>query len=97
MSANEPEMLPPRALLKQLLALIAAAIPMVLAIGLLSLNMKSGDIALFAIAWPTFQLGGYALTLKMARGDFTHALVAAQIMVHWVIMVLLIAMARGLG
>ena len=98
MADNTPDDTPTdgKAMLKQLLALLAAAVPMVLAIGLLSLNVKSGELSLFALAWPVFQLGGYAATLKMSKGDFTHHLVASQIMIHWVIMVLLITMARGL-
>lgn len=71
---------------------IAGSIPFLLSIALLGFALSKQVLLLFATAWPALQFFGYASTLKMAKGDPAHYLVKAQVLVHWIALILLISM-----
>jgi len=46
----------------------------------------------FAVGWPILQIFGYAMTLRMAKGDPAHDLVKVQVVLHYIALVLLITL-----
>lgn len=70
---------------------IAAAIPFLLSLALLGYAMAKQVFLAFAAGWPVLQVFGYTMTLKMAKGDFSHVLVKTQVMLHVMVLGLLIA------
>ncbi|MEP5937392.1 MAG: pyridoxal phosphate biosynthetic protein [Erythrobacter sp.] len=77
------------------LRVLAAAIPFLLSLGLLGIAAQSGMALTFAIGWPIIQIAGYFVTIRKAKGDMRHPLVTAQIVLHWLVLALLIAVIAG--
>lgn len=71
---------------------LAAAIPFLLSIALLGWALSKQAFLAFAIGWPVLQVFGYAMTLRIARGDFSHVLVKSQVMLHYMALGLLVAL-----
>lgn len=69
-----------------------AAVPFLASIGLLGFAVRSGALMTFAILWPIIQVAGYVLSLRVAKGDLAHPVVNAQIALHWLMLVLVIAL-----
>lgn len=76
---------------KQTLFYAAAAIPFLLSLALAGYALNTGVLMAFGIAWPLLQGFGYYSTLKMSKGDVTHPLVTSQIILHYIVLILLIA------
>jgi len=75
----------------QHLWLVAGAIPFLLSIFLLGVSLNSGLLTAFAIGWPLVQVFGYGGSLKLAKGEVDHPLVKTQIVLHWMMLALFIA------
>jgi hypothetical protein len=71
---------------------IAGVIPFLLSIALLGYALTKQVLVLFAVGWLVLQVFGYFMTLKMAEGDPSHHLVKAQVLLHWIALMLLVAM-----
>lgn len=79
------------------LVLALAAIPFLASVFLLGLGLRTGILLAFAVGWPLFQVAGYTVAYRIARGDLTHPLFKAQVALHWVMLALLGAvLARAL-
>lgn len=74
---------------------LAGAIPFLLSIGLLGFALTKQVFVAFAVGWPLLQIFGYAMTLKLAKGDPSHYLVKAQVVLHWVALALLLSLLLG--
>lgn len=61
------------------------------AIGLAGYAIQSGTLVAFAIGWVILQAFGYAGSLKRAKGDMAHPLFKGQVLVHFVVLGLLMA------
>ncbi|MGY6552611.1 MAG: pyridoxal phosphate biosynthetic protein [Erythrobacter sp.] len=61
------------------------------AIGLLGYSIQSGVLVPFAIGWVALQVFGYAGSLKRAGGDLAHPLFKSQVLIHFVVLGLLVA------
>ncbi|NVE94530.1 pyridoxal phosphate biosynthetic protein [Altererythrobacter lutimaris] len=70
---------------------LAAAIPFLLSLALLGYAIAKQTLLAFAIGWPILQVFGYAMTLRIAKGDFSHVLVKGQVMLHVMALGLLVA------
>ncbi len=70
---------------------IAAAIPFLLSLALLGYAIAKQTFLAFAIGWPILQVFGYTMTLRIAKGDFSHVLVRGQVMLHVMALGLLVA------
>jgi hypothetical protein len=77
------------------LRVIAAAIPFMLSLALLGVAAQSGMALPFAIGWPLLQIAGYVVTIRKAKGDMRHPLVTTQIVLHWLVLALLVAIVAG--
>ena len=77
------------------LRVLAAAIPFLLSLGLLGMAAQSGMALPFAIGWPIIQIAGYFVTIRKAKGDMRHPLVTTQIVLHWLVLALLVAVIAG--
>ncbi|WP_394731111.1 pyridoxal phosphate biosynthetic protein [Altererythrobacter sp. GH1-8] len=76
---------------------LAAAVPFLLSLALLGYALAKQTFLAFAIGWPILQLFGYTMTLRIAKGDFSHVLVKGQVMLHVMVLGLLAAViARAL-
>lgn len=62
------------------------------AIGLLGYAIQSGTLAPFAVGWVVLQAFGYTGALKRAKGDLAHPLFKSQVLVHFVVLGLLVAL-----
>ena len=71
---------------------LAAAAPFLLSFLLLGWALAKQAFLPFAIGWPVLQLFGYASTLRMAGGDFSHVLVKGQVLLHYMALALLVAL-----
>lgn len=71
---------------------LAAIIPFLLGIALFGFAMVKQVFVLFTTAWLLLQTFGYVISLKLAKGDPAHYLVKAQVLLHWTVVVLLVAM-----
>jgi hypothetical protein len=71
---------------------LAGVIPFMLSIALLGYALAQQVLLVFAIAWPMIQIFGYSMTLKMAKGDPAHYLVKSQVLLHWMVLALAVAM-----
>ncbi|KPM23089.1 hypothetical protein AAJ72_09235 [Citromicrobium sp. RCC1885] len=71
---------------------IAGAIPFLLSIFLLGVSLNSGALTVFAVVWPLLQVGGYTMTLRLAKGDTSHDLVKTQVILHYVALILLVVL-----
>lgn len=76
----------------QHLWLVGGAIPFLLSIFVLGISLNSGTLTAFAIGWPLLQVFGYTMTLRMAKGDPSHPLVKAQVVLHWIALMLFITL-----
>ena len=75
---------------------LAAAIMLIIAIGLLGYALASGLALAFAIGWIVLQMFGYAGALRVAKGDLAHPLFKTQVILHIIALLLLIGLAtRG--
>tara|TARA_B100000678_G_scaffold225223_1_gene192959 strand:- start:275 stop:550 length:276 start_codon:yes stop_codon:yes gene_type:complete len=72
--------------------LIAGAIPFLLSFFVLGLSFTTGALTAFAIGWPILQIFGYAMTLRLAKGDTSHDLVKVQVVLHYIALTLLVAL-----
>lgn len=70
---------------------IAAAIPFLISLALLGFAFSRQTFLAFAIGWPIIQVFGYAGSLKRANGEIDHPLVKTQVMLHWMMLAILIA------
>lgn len=70
---------------------LGAAIPFLLSILLLGFAFSRQTFLAFAIGWPIIQVFGYAGSLKRAQGQIDHPLVKTQVMLHWMMLAILIA------
>ncbi|MBT8428105.1 MAG: pyridoxal phosphate biosynthetic protein [Erythrobacter sp.] len=70
---------------------LAAAIPFLLSLALLGMAFSRQVLLAFAIGWPLLQMFGYAGALKRSGGQIDHPLVKAQVVLHWMMFVILIA------
>ena len=62
------------------------------AIGLLGYAIQSGTLVAFAVGWVVLQAFGYAGSLRRAGGDLAHPLFKSQVLVHFVVLGLLVAL-----
>ncbi|MEQ8410919.1 MAG: pyridoxal phosphate biosynthetic protein [Erythrobacter sp.] len=66
------------------------------AVGFLGYAVAEGVMLAFAIGWVVLQVFGYAGSLSRAKGDFAHPLFKSQVMIHFVVLGLLVALVlRG--
>ena len=70
---------------------LAAAIPFLLSLALLGFALSRQILLAFAIGWPLVQVFGYGGSLKLAKGTIDHPLVKTQIVLHWMMLALFIA------
>ena len=70
---------------------LAAAIPFLLSLALLGFALSRQTLLAFAIGWPLVQVFGYGGSLKLAKGEVDHPLVKTQIVLHWMMLALFIA------
>ena len=82
--------LPPLGAQQKRWALAAAGL-FLIAVGFLGFALNTGVMRPFAIGWIALQIFGFVGALKAARGDFAHALFKAQVMLHVVAVLLLVA------
>lgn len=74
----------------------AAAIPFLVSLALLGYAVSNRFAYVFAIGWPVLQVFGYVGALRFSKARIDHPLVHAQVVMHWLVLVLLAAMiARG--
>ncbi|MBX7540996.1 hypothetical protein [Qipengyuania sphaerica] len=71
---------------------VAAVVPFLLSIALLAYTLAQQVAFAFAIAWPVLQVIGYWGSLKRSGGAVNHPLVITQVVLHWLVLVLLIAL-----
>ena len=76
---------------KDALLALAAAIPFLLSLALLGFALSRQTLLAFAIGWPLVQVFGYGGSLKLAKGTIDHPLVKTQIVLHWMMLALFIA------
>ena len=76
---------------RQKLWALAAAVPFLLSITLLGFAVSRQTLLAFAIGWPIIQLIGYAGSLRRTKGEIDHPLVKTQVMLHWMMLAILIA------
>ena len=72
---------------------LAAAIPFLLSILLLSFALSRQVLLPFAIGWPLLQVFGYWGSLKRAQGQIDHPLVKTQVFLHWMMVAILIGIS----
>ena len=71
---------------------LLAIIPFLLSIALLAYSIAQQAAFAFAFAWPVLQIIGYAGSLKRSGGVVAHPLVKTQVVVHWLVLVLFVAL-----
>ena len=74
---------------------LAAAVPFLLSLALLGFAICRQTFLAFAIGWPLFQIFGYGGSLSLAKGAIDHPLVKTQIVLHWMMLALVIAILVG--
>lgn len=74
---------------------LAAAVPFLLSLALLGFAISRQTFLAFAIGWPLFQVFGYGGSLSLAKGAIDHPLVKTQIVLHWMMLALVIAILVG--
>ena len=72
--------------------LIAGAIPFLISIFVLGISLNTGALTAFGIGWPLLQVFGYTVTLRTAKGDPSHAMVKAQVILHYIVLALVVAL-----
>ncbi|MBX7492550.1 pyridoxal phosphate biosynthetic protein [Qipengyuania sp. 1NDW9] len=72
---------------------LGAAVPFLLSLLLLGFAASRQTFLAFAIGWPIIQIFGYAGSLKRAKGQIDHPLVKTQVMLHWMMLAILIAIS----
>ena len=70
---------------------LAAAIPFLVSLAVLGIAINRGTFLEFAIGWPVLQILFYFGAIKQAGGAIDHPLVKTQVMLHWMMLALLIA------
>ena len=70
---------------------LAAAVPFLLSLALLGFAISRQTFLAVAIGWPLFQIFGYGGSLSLAKGAIDHPLVKTQIVLHWMMLALFIA------
>ena len=70
---------------------LGATIPFLISIALLGFAISRQTLLAFAIGWPIIQVIGYAGSLRRAKGEIDHPLVKTQVVLHWMMLVILIA------
>ena len=71
---------------------VAAVIPFLLSIALLAYAISNQAALAFAIGWPVLQVIGYGGSLKRSGGAVDHPLVKSQVFIHWIMLVIFVAM-----
>ncbi len=62
-----------------------------LAVGFLGFALNAQVMVVFAVGWLALMIFGFVGALRVAKGDFAHALFKAQVMLHVVALGLLVA------
>ncbi len=70
---------------------LGAAIPFLASIALLGFAISRQTLLAFAIGWPIIQVFGYSGSLKRAEGQIDHPLVKTQVVLHWMMLAILVA------
>ena len=70
---------------------LGAAIPFLLSIAVLGIALSRQILIAFAVGWPIIQAIGYSGALKRSGGQVDHPLFKTQVMLHWMVLALLIA------
>lgn len=70
---------------------LAAAVPFLLSLALLGFAISRQTFLAFAIGWPLFQIFGYGGSFSLAKGAIDHPLVKTQIVLHWMMLAIVIA------
>ena len=70
---------------------IGAAIPFLFSLVVLGIAVQRGTFLEFAIGWPLIQVLFYYGAIRQAGGAIDHPLVKTQVMLHWMMLVLLVA------
>lgn len=74
------------------LVAVLAVIPLLASIFFLGFGLNYGIMREFAIGWPLFLIGGYVATYRISRGNLLSPLFTSQVAVHWIVLVLLVAL-----
>lgn len=69
----------------------AAAALFLLALGFLGFALSARVMVVFAVGWLALMIFGFAGASRVAKGDFSHPLFKAQVMLHLVAVGLLAA------
>ena len=77
---------------REKLLLLAAAIPFLASLALAGLALGRGILPEFGIGWPIVQGLMYYGATRFARGEVDHPLVISQIVLHWMMLVIVIAL-----
>ena len=70
---------------------LGGAIPFLLSLALLGFALARQTLLPFAIGWPILQVFGYWGSLSRSKGQIDHPLVKTQVVLHWMMLVLLVA------
>jgi ABC-type transport system involved in cytochrome c biogenesis permease subunit len=68
-----------------------AAALFLLAVGFLGFALSQKVMMVFAVGWVALMIFGFVGAIRVAKGDFTHPLFKAQVMLHVVALGLLFA------
>lgn len=71
---------------------VLAVIPFLASIFFMGFGLNYGVMQEFAIGWPLFLIGGYVATYRISQGNLLSPLFTSQVAVHWIVLVLLIAL-----
>lgn len=71
---------------------LAAAIPFLLSLAFLGYALNTRAALLLACLWPVLQVFGYVGAISRSKGDFSHPLWISQVVIHWIALVLIIAL-----
>ena len=70
---------------------LAAAIPFLVSVAVLAIALNRRAFLEFAIGWPVIQILFYTGAIRMAGGRIDHPFVKTQVMLHWMMLALLVA------
>ena len=77
---------------REKLILLAAAIPFLASLALAGLALRRGIMMEFGLGWPIIQGAMYFGATRFSNGEVDHPLVKSQVMLHWMMLVLVIAL-----
>ena len=70
---------------------LGAAIPFLFSLVVLGIAVQRGTFLEFAIGWPLIQMLFYYGAIRQADGAIDHPLVKTQVMLHWMMLAMLVA------